>query len=448
MEFIKDFFENFLDNIKSDSNFRNKVIVGGVALTLIVLTFWDSGDGAKTYEPRVTRSQTMFTSNTSSEKVKDERMRTAYEALQTQSREMKEQMDSINRSYSTEREQFQSEMDSMRLEMESMRRQLELAASKQSQFNGVQQGSRQSGGNQQQAGQSAQGLPPELPPVQLLEYRQSFVQRNQNIISAQPLMGKGLRIVSQSRELTINGNGQQEVVLKGEELKRNEQLAQLESQQVAEDEEAPVFLPAGSMITGTVITGVNADISPSTASSPPPIMIRVTEEVLTPGGYYIDLRGCNIIAGVVGSLKDRRGKVRAEVLSCMRDDGKAIEQGLVAFGSGSDGLEGVRGKLVHNADEMLTNTIVAGTLGGFADAIRPQNIPGLQTTPGSDSLFQAPDPGEVTGIAALNGAGDSMERLSEYWIALAEQSLPYIEIQAGRKIDLIVQRGLSLEVKG
>jgi conjugal transfer pilus assembly protein TraB len=90
---------------------------------------------------------------------------------------------------------------------------------------------------------------------------------------------------------------------------------------------------------------------------------------------------------------------------------------------------------------------LAGTLSGFAGAVRPMNIPGVQTTPGSETLFQAPDPGQVTGIAALNGVGDSMERLSEYWISLAEQSLPYIEIQAGRKIDLITQKGLALEAR-
>ena len=448
MDFVKDFFEDKIERLKTDSSFRNKVMLGGFVGVLLFLTVYDSGDGGPAYVPVKSKSETMFTSNASSERVQDERMKAAYEALQAQSQEMRAQMESVNTNYSAEREQMQAEMDRIRLEQEDLKRQLELAVSRQSQVTGTanRNNNTQASNNQGQSPQGQSGAQVQQPPI-IVQQPPRVQRRNQNIISTEPLMGKGLRIVSQSKEIRIGANGEQQVAFKGEELQRKQAINQMENKVEAEEEEKPVWLPAGSMISGTVITGVNADISASTASSPPPIMIRITEEVLTPGGYYIDLRGCTIMAGVVGSLKDRRGKVRSEVLSCMRDDGSAIETSLVAFGSGSDGLEGIKGNLVHNADEMLANTVLAGTLSGFAGAVRPMNIPGVQTTPGSETLFQAPDPGQVTGIAALNGVGDSMERFSDDWISLAEQSLPYIEIQAGRKIDLITQKGLALEAR-
>ena len=447
MDFLKDFFEDKIEKLKSDSAFRNKVMLGGGVGVLLFFTFYDSGDGGVSYVPVKSKAETMFTSNSSSERVQDDRMKAAYEALQAQSQEMRSQMESVNSNYSSERQQMQEEMDRIRLEQEDLKRQLELAVSRQSQVSGtVNRGNTAPTTNNQGQPAQAQQNTQVQPPI-AIQQAPRIQRRNQNIISTEPLMGKGLRIVSQSKEIRIGANGEQQIAYKGEDLQRKQAINQLESKASIDEEEKPVWLPAGSMISGTVITGVNADISSSTASSPPPILIRITEEVLTPGGFYIDLRGCTVIAGVVGSLKDRRGKVRSEVLSCMRDDGSAIETSLLAFGSGSDGLEGIKGNLVHNADEMLANTVLAGTLSGFAGAVRPMNIPGVQTTPGSETLFQAPDPGQVTGIAALNGVGDSMERLSEYWITLAEQSLPYIEIQAGRKIDLITQKGLALEAR-
>lgn len=124
MDFVKDFFEDKIERLKTDSSFRNKVMLGGFVGVLLFLTFYDSGDGGPAYVPVKSKSETMFTSNVSSERVQDERMKAAYEALQAQSQEMRAQMESVNTNYSAERDQMQAEMDRIRLEQEDLKRQL------------------------------------------------------------------------------------------------------------------------------------------------------------------------------------------------------------------------------------------------------------------------------------------------------------------------------------
>ena len=45
MDFVKDFFEDKIERLKTDSSFRNKVMLGGFVGILLFLTFYDSGDG-------------------------------------------------------------------------------------------------------------------------------------------------------------------------------------------------------------------------------------------------------------------------------------------------------------------------------------------------------------------------------------------------------------------
>ncbi|MFA0098519.1 hypothetical protein AB4406_26030, partial [Vibrio splendidus] len=52
----------------------------------------------------------------------------------------------------------------------------------------------------------------------------------------------------------------------------------------------------------------------------------------------------------------------------------------------------------------------------------------------------------LAGTAALQGASSAMDRLAEYYIEIAEQMKPYIEINPGLQIDFIIQRGSSLRV--
>jgi conjugal transfer pilus assembly protein TraB len=73
-------------------------------------------------------------------------------------------------------------------------------------------------------------------------------------------------------------------------------------------------------------------------------------------------------------------------------------------------------------------------------------VQGFDTSPDSQTLFQRPDTSQSLEAAGWSGASDAMDRLADYYVELAEQRVPVIEVDAGRQIDIILTRGVSLNI--
>ena len=46
------------------------------------------------------------------------------------------------------------------------------------------------------------------------------------------------------------------------------------------------------------------------------------------------------------------------------------------------------------------------------------------------------------------GVGKALDRLAQYYIKLAEQTFPIIEIDAGREVDVVLTKGVRIEYSG
>lgn len=218
-------------------------------------------------------------------------------------------------------------------------------------------------------------------------------------------------------------------------------------QQAKDDESMDVFLPATSIISGTLITGVDAPTQLSNSNNPVPVMMRVKKEALLPNHYNIDIRECRIIGSAIGNLSSERVSIRAELITCIREDGRAIEVNLDAYAVSSiDGKAGVRGRVVQKNGSMVAASVKAGFLEGFANAVAPQRVPTVNTS-SMDDPFQTIDFGNATKSAGLRGAGQAMQRVAEYYIRLAEETFPVIELNPGIEIDFIVKRGTTLKIR-
>jgi len=451
MDTLKDYWEEISTKFKNDSKFKLLVILGFAAFAFIISLF-SFGDKKPFKLNKVqTKAKSMFVSSNSAQELTDQKLEKSYKALQTQAKETEKKSNQLFNEWKTEKEGMRKDYADIKQEMAQIRRQMELMSSQQpdrpqytsptnhlpAKHNGTQNNK---AGSIDNAPELAQQNIPVLP--------QQVRRLNNNIISSPKLRGSGLRIVSQRQETLVQSDGSTTTELKGTALERQIAIESNElSKTPTEEKEQPFWLPAGSMITGVFITGLNASTSPGATSEPEPVNIRITEDVIMPGGYTVDLKGCTIIGGAIGSLKDNRAKVRSELISCVREDGKAIEVNLMAYASGSDGLEGVHGKRVDLAGPIVATSILAGAAGGFSDSIKPQQIPSLQTSTSGDTLFQTPNVKDVTGLAALNGLGNSLTRAEDYLMDIADSMMPYIEVQAGRSVDLTTQKGVYLKIK-
>lgn len=212
-----------------------------------------------------------------------------------------------------------------------------------------------------------------------------------------------------------------------------------------------VFIPAGSILTGVLLNGLDAPTGKKARKEPMPVLFRIKKEAILPNRFHADVRECFLLASGFGDLSAERAYFRGETFSCVRQDGGVIEVPMNAYATGEDGKNGVRGRVVSKQGALLAQSMMAGFLRGFSDAFGRNQIPvlmtgGLGALSGSTPFQNAFSSQSMEG-GALKGAGYAMERLSHFYMDMAEEIYPVIEVDATRQVNFIVQKGTALKLK-
>ncbi len=211
--------------------------------------------------------------------------------------------------------------------------------------------------------------------------------------------------------------------------------------------EPDILLPAGSMLTGVLISGMDASTSKSAQNEPYPGLVRLKLDAILPNRFTMDLRECHLVVSAYGDLSSERAYIRTEKISCVRADGAVLETAIEAWATGEDGKAGLRGQVVTRNGPLLLRGILAGVAGGIAEATQPRAIQGIQTDPNSDSLFQAPAASDVFKSGAYGGVSNGMQEMADFYIDMAKEFYPVVEIGAGREINFIISNGVKLKFK-
>jgi conjugal transfer pilus assembly protein TraB len=213
--------------------------------------------------------------------------------------------------------------------------------------------------------------------------------------------------------------------------------------------QSEVFIPAGSILSGHLLNGLDAPTGKGARKEPFPVLARLKDEAILPNRYRADVRECFLVSAGYGDLSSERAYIRGESISCVRDDGGVIEVPIDAYAVGEDGKVGIRGRVVSKQGQLLGNALLAGFLRGFSDAFGRNQTQvlaltgpaGVATTPFQRSFSEPAMEG-----GALKGAGYAMDRLAHYYMDMAENLFPIIEVDATRKIEFIVQKGTPLRL--
>ena len=208
-----------------------------------------------------------------------------------------------------------------------------------------------------------------------------------------------------------------------------------------------VYLPAGAIISGVLITGVDVPTGTLARSDPMPALMRVKHDAILPNRYRSDVRECFIIVAAQGDLSSERALMRSESLSCIRIDGRLIEVAVDGWAVGEDGKLGLRGRLVSRSGSIVAKAAAAGFAEALSEIYRPVRIQSFNTQPGSTALFQAPEGSEALSASGYAGIGGGARQLAEYYMDLADQIVPVVEIDAGRRIDLVLLEGVALTIR-
>ena len=199
-----------------------------------------------------------------------------------------------------------------------------------------------------------------------------------------------------------------------------------------------VYIPSGSIIQGTMLTGLDAPTGKGATKDPVPVLVRIQKEAVLPNRYRADVRECFLLMSGQGDLASERAYLRSETISCVRTDRNVIDLPLKAYAVDTDGKAGLRGRLVSKQGSALSKAILASFADGVSQAFRGNS------TPMRFGEGQEVDYGNAGYAGAVMGVSSSLDRISKYYLDLADQLFPILEIDAGREVSLVLVKGMEM----
>jgi conjugal transfer pilus assembly protein TraB len=205
-----------------------------------------------------------------------------------------------------------------------------------------------------------------------------------------------------------------------------------------------VYLPP-SFMEAKLLTGFDASTSGKGTNNPEPLLLRIQTPAVLPNDIKANLKGCFVIAEAVGRLDKERADVRLVSLSCLSNEGRAIiDTPIKGFVTDSDSKVGLSGRVVSRMGAATARSIVAGFFGGMGDMLKAtattQSVSPLGVTTSVDT-------GQIAKYSLGGGFSEGADSLHDFYLSLAKQATPVIEVGATKKITVIISEGKELEIR-
>ncbi|TRZ48343.1 hypothetical protein D4Q80_04080 [bacterium] len=225
------------------------------------------------------------------------------------------------------------------------------------------------------------------------------------------------------------------------------QAINLEMAKVGEikiEEKAPgkryVYLPLGSFVKCTLLTGVYA---PANESNPLPVLISVDEAFYGPNNTRIPLKGAFAIGKAVGDVVSKRAIIQIVSFSTVLPNGEVFEhEANLGYLADNDGHLGMPGELIYNTGRQLSLDFLSGFLAGGAEALSQAETSTIVGAYGQTSKNVTGNTGRY---AMFSGLANSAQGMSSYYQKQLEAMIPAIKIEAGKKAVFVIQKGVQIE---
>jgi len=205
-----------------------------------------------------------------------------------------------------------------------------------------------------------------------------------------------------------------------------------------------VYLPP-SFMEARLLTGFDASTSGDGKNNPEPVLLRIQTPAILPNDVKANLRGCFVIAEAVGRLNKERADVRLTNLSCLSQNGNAvIDTPIKGFVTDSDSKIGLSGRVVSKMGAATARAVIAGLFGGAGDAIKAGAQSQSLSPLGSTAIVDSSKLGKA---AVGGGVGEAAKTLHDFYLDLAKQATPVIEVGATKQITVVITEGKEIEIK-
>ena len=204
----------------------------------------------------------------------------------------------------------------------------------------------------------------------------------------------------------------------------------------ARNEAAGTYLPAGSFARAVVLAGATVSTGGTASSNPVPMLLEIKDLARLPNAFRANVKACFVTANATGDLSSERVWIRLERLSCMTQSGKALDARIQGY------VTGVRARLVTRSGQAIASALLTGSISGLGKAV---SLSAQDTT-----TYTSGAVGTTVSDSFRAGLGEGLEsaldRIADYYIRLADKIFPCLEIDSGRKVDLILSQGLTVAV--
>jgi len=256
----------------------------------------------------------------------------------------------------------------------------------------------------------------------------------------QPVSSTGLSTAGQPSKPAAETAGDIELVSNPHAQEKDQKQAEVKKNEKGDS----VYLPP-SFMEATLLSGLDAPTVESAKGNPVPVLLRIKDLAILPNRVKADLKGCFVIAEGHGNLADERAHLRLANLSCLSRKGQAvIDQKIKGFVVDSDGKIGLRGTVVSRMGSAIARSVLAGFFGGVGDAIKSATVTSSISALGTTQMV---DPGKIAQAGLGSGLAQGAHEIQKFYLELAKQSMPVIEVGATRNITLVVSEGVELEIK-
>ncbi|MBT1077247.1 TraB/VirB10 family protein [Geobacter grbiciae] len=210
------------------------------------------------------------------------------------------------------------------------------------------------------------------------------------------------------------------------------------------DAAGSVYLPP-SFMEATLLSGLDAPTTSEAKGNPVPVLLRVKTPAVLPNSVKANLKGCFVIADGKGNLATERAELLLVSLSCLDRKGQAVvDQKVKGFVVDADGKIGLRGRVVAKMGSMIARSMLAGFFGGAGDAIKASATT-LAVSPLGTT--QTVDPKDIAMSGAGSGLSSGFKEIQKFYMELAKQTMPVIEVGATKPVTLVISEGINLEIK-
>jgi len=203
-----------------------------------------------------------------------------------------------------------------------------------------------------------------------------------------------------------------------------------------------------------MITGAYAPAFQEGSMEPLPVLFETEGDILMANNVSGNIEKCFLLGSAKGNMNSQTADIKLVSISCLINGGKArIEGSISGWVIGENGTPGLQGEMLHKNGAWLARTFVSGFFETFSQALsggqtKQINFGGTDTntnsTTGTTGTTDAVNSNLL--YAGASGISNVFSKLGDYYIKMAEQIFPVIEVKGGRTVNILLIGGEDLQV--